>query len=196
MKAASLSEGDRNQLFYSKKVHRMRRFLRPASVARRAHRETIGYLHETLTLCSRWKMARWACGPTHGQAVHQPPAPLRRGIFCEQRKASVASQKRLRGGKRSLGLLWPAVKFRNTRAYARASLKSHRRRLARCDNRRDRAANRLDHVTLTPGAAALAVATDTLSVPFGHKATSPHSTGWAACAGRRCHAKAAVRPIS
>jgi hypothetical protein len=41
----------------------------------------------------------------------------------------------------------------------------------------------------------LAVATDTLWVPFGHKATSPHSTGWAACAGRRCHAKAAVRPI-
>jgi hypothetical protein len=39
------------------------------------------------------------------------------------------------------------------------------------------------------------VATDTLWVPFGHKATSPHSTGWAACAGRRCHAKAAVRPI-
>jgi hypothetical protein len=88
------------------------------------------------------------------------------------------------------------LEFRNTRAYARASLKSHRRWLAHRDSRRDRAANRLDHVTLTPGAAALAVATDTLWVPFGHKATSPHSTGWAACAGRRCHAKAAVRPIS
>ena len=94
------------------------------------------------------------------------------------------------------GLFHRNLEFRNTRAYARASLKSHRRWLAHCDSRRDRAANRLDHVTLTPGAAALAVATDTLWVPFGHKATSPHSTGWAACAGRRCHAKAAVRPIS
>jgi hypothetical protein len=45
---------------------------------------------------------------------------------------------------------------------ARESLKSHGRGLAICDSRRDRAANRLDHVTLTPGAAALAVATDTL----------------------------------
>ena len=34
-----------------------------------------------------------------------------------------------------------------------------------------------DHVTLTPGAAALAVATDTLWVPFGHKANLAHSTG-------------------
>src|SRR4051794_40983028 len=55
-------------------------------------------------------------------------------------------------------------------------------------------AYRLDHVTLTPGATALAVATDTLWVPSGTKPTWPHSTGWAACAGRRCHAKAAVRP--
>jgi hypothetical protein len=62
-----------------------------------------------------------------------------------------------------------SLEFRNTRAYARASLKSHRRWLAHRDSRRDRAANRLDHVTLTPGAAALAVATDTLWVPFGHK---------------------------
>jgi hypothetical protein len=54
-----------------------------------------------------------------------------------------------------------SFEFRNTRAYARASLKSHRRWLAHCDSRRDRAANRLDHVTLTPGAAVLAVATDT-----------------------------------
>ena len=58
------------------------------------------------------------------------------------------------------------LEFRNTRAYARASLKSHRRWLAHRDSRRDRAANRLDHVTLTPGAAALAVATDTLWVPL------------------------------
>jgi hypothetical protein len=35
---------------------------------------------------------------------------------------------------------------------------------------RHRAANRLDHVTLTPGATALAVATDTLWVPSGTKA--------------------------
>ena len=65
--------------------------------------------------------------------------------------------------------LYPVVRlieFRNTRAYARASLKSHRRWLAHRDSRRDRAANRLDHVTLTPGAAALAVATDTLWVPL------------------------------
>ena len=40
----------------------------------------------------------------------------------------------------------------HARAYVRASLKPHRRWLA---------ANRLDHVTLTPGAGALAVATDT-----------------------------------
>jgi hypothetical protein len=58
------------------------------------------------------------------------------------------------------------------RTRARASLKSHRRWLAHCDSRRDRAANRLDHVTLTPGAAALALATDTLWVPFGPKASS------------------------
>jgi hypothetical protein len=50
--------------------------------------------------------------------------------------------------------------------YARASLKSHGRWLANCDSLRARAANRLDHVTLTPGAAALAVATDTLWVPL------------------------------
>ena len=47
--------------------------------------------------------------------------------------------------------------------------------VAHCDSRRDRAANRLDHVTLTPGAPASAVATDTLWVSFRPKASSPHS---------------------
>ena len=41
----------------------------------------------------------------------------------------------------------------------------------------------------------MAVATNTLWVPLRPKASSPHSTGWTACAGRRCHAKAAVRPV-
>ena len=59
------------------------------------------------------------------------------------------------------------LEFRNTRAYARASLKSHRRWLAHRDSRRDRAANRLDHVTLTPGAAALAVAPIRFGFSFG-----------------------------
>jgi hypothetical protein len=36
------------------------------------------------------------------------------------------------------------------------------------------AKNRLDHVTLTPGAAALAVAADTLWVRFRPQASSPH----------------------
>jgi hypothetical protein len=79
--------------------------------------------------------------------------------------------------------------------YARASLKSHGRWLANCDNLRARVANRHYDVTLTAGAAALAVATNTLWAPFRPKASSPHGTRWAACAGRRCHAKAAVRPI-
>ena len=58
---------------------------------------------------------------------------------------------------------------------ARASLKSHGRRLANCDSLRARAANRLDHVTLTPGAPASAVATDTLWVSFRPQASSPRS---------------------
>jgi hypothetical protein len=58
--------------------------------------------------------------------------------------------------------------------YARASLKSHERWLANLIVSA-RAANRLNHVTLTPGAAALAVAASTLWVPFRPKASSPHS---------------------
>ena len=51
---------------------------------------------------------------------------------------------------------------------------------------RARAPIRLDHVTLTTGAAALAVAS--LWVPFRPEAVRP-TAGMAACAGRRCHAK-------
>ncbi len=41
-------------------------------------------------------------------------------------------------------------------------------------SRRARAANRLDRIALTPGAAALALAINTHWVPFLPKASSPH----------------------
>jgi hypothetical protein len=44
-----------------------------------------------------------------------------------------------------------------------------------CDNLRARAPSRLDHITLTAGAAALAVATNTLWIPFRPKASSPRN---------------------
>ena len=53
--------------------------------------------------------------------------------------------------------------------------------------RRD--ARRFDHVTLTRGAAALAVATSTLAVPFRPEANFSHTTRYATRAARRCHAK-------
>src|SRR4029078_9080698 len=71
----------------------------------------------------------------------------------------------------------------------RASLKSHRRWLAHCDSRRDRAPNRLDHVTLTPGAPASEVTPDALWVSFRPPSKLALQRGWAACAGGRCHAR-------
>ena len=78
---------------------------------------------------------------------------------------------------------------------ARASLRSHGGSLANCDSLRARAANRLDHVTLTPGAPASAVATDTLWVSFRPRASSPRSADRRLAQVVECHSKAAVRPI-
>ena len=82
--------------------------------------------------------------------------------------------------------------FRNTRAQ---SLRSHGGSLANCDSLRARAANQLDHVTLTPGAPASAVATDTLWVSFRPRASSPRSADRPPAQVVECHSKAAVRPI-
>jgi len=90
-----------------------------------------------------------------GRAARPPPVHAQRP---RPRKGLNESAKR----RRLIG------EFKNTRVRARESLsiKSHGRWLANCDSLRGRAANRLDYVTLTPGAAALAVATNTLWVPF------------------------------
>src|SRR6476620_5603019 len=61
------------------------------------------------------------------------------------------------------------------------------------DSRHAPAANQIDHVTLRPGAAALAMATNTLRVFLRSPKQARLAAGWAARASRRCHAKAEVR---
>jgi len=54
-----------------------------------------------------------------------------------------------------------------------------------------RASHSLENVTLTRGAAALAMATNTLWFPFRPEASSAPERAWWAALGRGCHAKAA-----
>ena len=61
------------------------------------------------------------------------------------------------------------------------------------DSRHAPAANQIDHVTLRPGAAALAMATNTLRVFLRSPKQARLAAGWAARASRRCHAKAEDR---